>query len=298
MRILLTGASGFVGGHFRAHLPALPLAGAGGERIDLRDEAAVRAAVETARPEAVVHLAARSHVPESVDNPREAITVNVVGTLNLLSALQDCGFRGRMVFVGSAEAYGAVSPEELPIVEERPLRPRNPYAASKAAAEALAYQWSQTAEFDIVMARPFNHIGPGQQPRFVVSDFGRQIAEIKLGRRPPVVRVGELEATRDFTDVRDTVRAYALLLKYGTNGEVYNVCSSQERSAGDLLGRLMEQGGVEAEVEAEETRKRPGEPRRFVGSFAKLERDTGWRPEISLETSLGDILRDWERRLT
>ena len=217
LRFLLTGASGFVGGHFRAHLPASPLAGPGGERIDLRDEPAVRAAVDAARPEAVVPLAALSYVPESIDNPREAITVNVVRTLNLLSALQDCGFRGRMVFVGSAEAYGAVSPEELPIVETRPLRPRNPYAASKAATEALAYQWSQTAEFDIVMARPFDHIGPGQQPRLVVSDFARRIAKIKLGRKPPVVRVGELDATRDFTDLRYTVRAYALPLEHGAN---------------------------------------------------------------------------------
>src|SRR5207302_554158 len=189
-----------------------------------RDE--VLRAVKILRPRAVIHLAAHSWVPQSFKEPMETYDVNFVGTFNLLSALQKTGFHGRFLFVSSSDIYGQVSPEALPITEEHPSKPRSPYAVSKVAAEALCSQWSQTeTDIEIVVARPFVHIGPGQSDRFVISNFARQIIEIKRTRREALVEVGDIDVTRDFTDVRDVVRAYELLLARGVPGEVYNICS-------------------------------------------------------------------------
>ena len=293
MKLLLTGANGFVGRYVQAAMPCVPLPNG----LDLRDRAALTAAVAAIRPDAVLHLAAQSFVPASFENPRETFDINLTGTLNLLDALQAVEFRGRMLFVGSGDTYGQVAEAALPVREDHPLRPRNPYAVSKVAAEALCYQWSQTSGFEIVMVRPFNHIGPGQSPRFVLSDFARQVMEIRMGRRASVLQVGDIDVTRDFTDVRDVVRAYGLLLERGRNGEVYNVCSGREYRIRDLLQQLIALAGVAAAIEQDPARLRRAEQRRMVASFAALHRDTGWQPAISMEESLQDVLNDWEKPL-
>ncbi|MGK9450997.1 GDP-mannose 4,6-dehydratase [Acidithiobacillus caldus] len=293
MKLLLTGANGFVGRYVQAALPCVPLP----DGLDLRDRQALSAFVAELRPNAVIHLAAQSFVPAAFENPRETFDINFTGTLNLLEALQAAKFRGRMLFVGSGDTYGQVPEADLPVREEYPLHPRNPYAVSKVAAEALCYQWSQTSGFEIVMVRPFNHIGPGQSPRFVLADFARQVTEIRLGRRVPVLQAGDIDVTRDFTDVRDVVRAYGLLLERGRNGEVYNVCSGREYRIRDLLQQLLTLAGVAAAIEQDPGRLRRAEQRRMVASFAALQRDTGWQPAIPLEQSLQDVLNDWEKTL-
>ena len=290
---LLTGANGFVGKIMQAVLPCVPLPAG----LDLRDRAALNAAIAEIQPDMVIHLAAQSFVPASFENPRETFDINFYGTLNMLEALQSIGFRGRMLFVGSGDTYGQVPEAAIPVREEHPLHPLNPYAVSKVAAEALCYQWSQTSGFEIVMARPFNHIGPGQNPRFAITDFARQITEIRLGRRSPVLQVGDIDVTRDFTDVRDVERAYALLLEKGRNGGTYNVCSGREHSIRELLQRLIALAGVDARIEQDPARLRPAEQRRMVASFETLHRDTGWQPLIPIEQSLQDLLNDWEKQL-
>ena len=293
MKLLLTGANGFVGQYVQAALPCVPLP----DGLDLRDRAALTAAVAAIQPDTVLHLAAQSFVPASFESPRETFDINFYGTLNLLEALQAAGFKGRMLFVGSGDIYGQVAEAALPVREDHPLHPRNPYAVSKVAAEALCYQWSQTSGFAIIMVRPFNHIGPGQSPRFAIADFAKQVMEIRLGRRAPVLQVGDIDVTRDFTDVRDVVRAYGLLLEQGRNGAVYNVCSGREYDIRDLLRRLMVLAGVDARMEQDQARLRPAEQRRMVASFEALHRDTGWQPAITIEQSLQDLLNDWEKQL-
>jgi len=297
MKLLLTGSDGFVGTVLTRHRPCIPLADEGGN-VDLRDVDRLRRVVASIAPDAVIHLAAQTFVPASFARPREIYEINFLGTLNLLEALKAANFAGRFLFVGSGDSYGLVAPDELPIDEAQPLRPRSPYAVSKAAAEALCYQWSQSEAFAIVMTRSFNHIGPGQSERFVVSDFARQVVETRKGLRPPLIRTGDIDVTRDFTDVRDVVEAYLLLLEQGSRGEVYNVCSGAEQSVRDVLMRLLQLAGVEAAVEQDPLRLRRAEQRRIYGSPRKLERDTGWTRQHSLDASLADILDDWEAKLS
>lgn len=293
MTVLLTGARGFVGRYVQALLPCESLP----ESIDLRDRLALVDAVAAIRPDAVIHLAAQSFVPASFENPRETFDTNLYGTLNLLEALKAADFQGRLLFVGSGDTYGQVAEQDLPVQEDYQLRPRNPYAVSKVAAEALCYQWSQSADFELLMVRPFNHIGPGQSARFAIADFAKQVMEIRLERRTPLLQVGDIDVTRDFTDVRDVVRAYVLLLERGQNGGIYNVCSGREYRIRSLLEELLALAGVTARIEQDAARMRPAEQRRMLASYARLHRDTGWQPEISMTQSLQDLLDDWERQL-
>ncbi len=295
MRLLVTGASGFVGRHVRQQADCVPLEAPGGPMVDLRDYGALCEAVRRVRPERVLHLAAQSFVPASFANPAETFAVNFTGTFHLLRALAEAGFRGRLLHVGSGDMYGLVPPERLPIREDYPLRPRSPYAVSKVAAEALCYQWSQTGPFEVLLARAFNHTGPGQSGRFAVPGFAAQIAAIGRGRRGPVVEAGDIDVTRDFCDVRDVVRAYLLLLEHGGNGEVYNVCSGEERSLRAIIDRLIALAGVRARIVPRAERMRRAEQRRMRASNEKLRRETGWRPEIPWERTLRDTLEYWKR---
>jgi GDP-4-dehydro-6-deoxy-D-mannose reductase len=291
-RTLLTGATGFVGPHVRAQIDCVPL-GPLDDPVDLRDSEAVHAAVAETKPEHVIHLAAQSFVPASFDDPLDTFQVNFIGTFHLLQALKETGFAGRMLYVGSGDMYGLVAPELLPITETCPLRPRNPYAVSKVAAEMLCYQWSQTERFEIVMARPLNHLGPGQSDRFAVASFAAQLAAIKKGRQAPELIVGDLNTTRDFLDVRDVVQAYALLLERGRSGEAYNVCSGVERSLHWMLEQLLALCGVDVEVRVDPRRLRPNEHNRVCGSHDKLTHATGWQPQVPIETSLRDLWNYW-----
>jgi GDP-4-dehydro-6-deoxy-D-mannose reductase len=283
-----------VGSYCARQLSAVDLVH-GASPADLRDPEELRAAIAEVRPDAVIHLAGQSSVPASLIDPCLTYQVNFNGTLNLLLALEDAGFRGRMLYVGSADAYGAVLEQELPVTESHPLKPLNPYAVSKAAAETLCYQWSQTGPFQIVIARPFNHIGPRQSPHFAVASFARQIAACRAGYGDRRLIIGDAGTTRDFTDVRDIVRAYGSLLAQGRNGEAYNVCSGVERSIADVIRAMMEIAGMKMDIEVAPGLLRKTEQRRVVGSFAKLHADTGWRPEIPFEQTLADTLEYWDR---
>jgi GDP-4-dehydro-6-deoxy-D-mannose reductase len=299
--LLVTGASGFVG---RA---LLAMAGPGGigpfarvqpltDAVDLRQPDRLREALAGKLPDAVIHLAAISFVPDSIARPRETYDVNLHGTINLLDALLEQGFGGAFLYVSSGDVYGAVLPRALPIREDCLPRPRNPYSASKLAAEAYCYQLSRRSPVRVLIARPFNHIGPGQSERFAVAGFAKQIAEIKQGRRAPQIEAGNLDVTRDFSDVRDVVRAYLKLLERGTSGEAYNVCSGVERNVGEVLGRMLELSGVRAEVKQVSDKLRPNEQTRHYGTNRKLCEDTGWVPEVPFEQSLCDLLDSWMSR--
>jgi GDP-4-dehydro-6-deoxy-D-mannose reductase len=294
MTVLVTGLTGFVGSHFAQQVEAVDLT-ENGNWVDLRDLDRVRRAVHAIAPKSVLHLAAQSWVPASVDDPRQTYEINFFGTLNLLQALRDAKFEGTMLYVGSADVYGAVPETQLPITEQCPLKPLNPYAVSKVAADALCYQWSRSAPFRIVVARPFNHIGPRQSAQFAVADFARQIVACRKGKAPPVLRVGDIDTTRDFTDVRDIVLAYAALLESGRNGEAYNVCSGIERSMREVIMALCDVCGVKMEIEVSPDRLRRTEQRRMRGSYEKLRADTGWTPSIPFERTLRDIVEYWDK---
>ncbi len=297
MNVLLVGGTGFVGGHLQHHLQTTSTVDILDESVDIRNPEQLTRFIAEKTLDAVIHLAAQSSVPESFKNPHETFGINFMGTLNVLMALQSARFHGRMLYIGSGDIYGLLADKDLPVAEDRPLKPKNPYAVSKVAAEALCYQWSQTADFKIVMVRPFNHIGPGQSERFALSDFAKQITEIKLRRHEPLLHVGDIDVTRDFTDVRDIVRAYGLLLERGKNGEVYNVCSGREYSIRSLLLRLIAIAGIDVTICQDNDRLRPSEQRRILGSFDKLRKDTGWEPKIAIEQTLHDILDDWSAKL-
>ncbi len=296
-RTLITGDTGFVGQHALRLLPGSVGLSACRPDIDIRDRESLIACLLDFRPDRVIHLAAQSFVPESFRDPAKTFDINFNGTLRLLEALQATGFTGRMLFVGTGDVYGLVDTEDLPISETQAARPRNPYAVSKVAAEALCYQWSQTGPFEIVMARPFNHIGSGQSPVFAVSDFARQIAEISLGRRPPQLVVGNIDVSRDFTDVADVVHAYGLLLETGKNGDIYNVCSGIERSVRAVVERLLALSKTQAEIVTDPARFRPADQPRVCGDRRKLQVATGWQPSIPFDQTLNQLYAYWEKQI-
>jgi GDP-4-dehydro-6-deoxy-D-mannose reductase len=300
-KLLVTGHSGFVGRSL-LEMVARGEAGAGYELVALPETIDLRSpdfrnAVAACAPDAVLHLAALSSVGESFRDFDNYFAVNFHGTLNLLRALEASGFRGRMVYVGSGDCYGAVPEAELPIGEDRPLRPRNPYAVSKVAAEALCYQWSQTAQMDIVIARPFNHIGRGQDTRFAVAAFASQVARIAAGGAEPRIVTGDLSVTRDFTDVRDVINAYFALLAGGRRGEAYNIGSGRETRLSQVLESLLSLAGVRASVETDPVRLRADEHRRVVADVRKIRDDTGWTATTPLDATLRDVLDDWTERI-
>lgn len=289
-RVLVTGSSGFVGHHLQRVFPSFYPLEDGNGKIDLLEPERVLKAIRQISPDAVIHLAAQSFVQDAFKNPLYTFNVNFIGTLNLLEGLSKNGFRGKMLYVSSGDVYGIVPEEKLPVNELTLPHPRNPYAVSKVAAEALCYQWSQTGPFEIVIARPFNHIGRGQSRQFALSDFAYQIVAISRKKSLPTLYVGDIDVTRDFTDVRDVVIAYKKLLEQGLNGEVYNVCSGKEYSIRSLLVRLLEISKCEAEIVQDQNRFRPSEQRRMKGDFSKIHALTGWLPQIDIEESLRELL--------
>ena len=291
---LLIGGTGFVGGHLKKCLIDRYDVTTTGRKEDIRDAAKIKTLVKRVSPSVVINMAAITTVRESFEQQYDNYNIGFFGTLNLLMALRDTGFKGRVLLVGSSEVYGFPSPEQLPISESEPLCPMSPYAVNKAAMEALCYQWSQTESFDVLMTRSFTHIGPGQSDRFAIANFAKQIAGIKLGLKEPILQVGDLASTRDYTDVRDVVNAYDLILQKGIKGNIYNVCSGTEQSTGSMLNKLLEISGVTASIVQDESRMRSSEQRRLCGSNEKLVRDTGWHQRISLDTTLSDILSYWE----
>ena len=290
---LLIGGTGFVGRHMqRSLLPRFKVI-ATGRNSDIRDAAKIGSLVKSVSPDIAINFASITTVRESFQDPLDTYRIGFLGTLNLLMALRESGFRGRMLNISSSEVYGFPSNDLLPVNEEALLRPMSPYSVSKVATEALCYQWSQTEQFEIVTARPFTHIGPGQSDRFAISNFAKQLAEISLGKKAPVINVGNLHATRDITDVRDIVRAYGLLLERGRNGQAYNICSGRETSIKAILNELIEFARLDISVEHDESLMRNVEQERIYGSYEKIHNETGWDPLVSLSQTLADTFSYW-----
>lgn len=292
MKVVVTGATGFVGQHLVEHLTGRgdTVDALGAEHLDVTDAGAVRDRLASSHPEVVYHLAARSHVGESWDAPAAVLRVNAEGTLNVLRASVEAGV-GRVLVVGSADEYGAVRPGDLPVDEGAPLRPMTPYGASKVAADFLALQAFLGDGLATIRTRSFNHTGPGQPPRFVVPSVAHRIARAEReGQRE--LPIGSLDAVRDFTDVRDVVRAYRLLAEHGEPGEVYNVCSGRGVSVQEVVDRLLELSGAGVEPVVDPALVRPVDVPRLVGDNSRLRAATGWEPTIPLDQTLGDVLAD------
>jgi GDP-4-dehydro-6-deoxy-D-mannose reductase len=299
MRALVTGGTGFVGTYLAAALrargdEAFVCGGphdAHAFRLDLSDVATIRAALDLSQPDVVFHLAAQTFVPDSIGSPQETYEANVIGTANIARAIREYAESEqmpRLLFTSSAEAYGKQPQTAFPLRESTALAPANPYAASKAAGEMLLLGESASFGLDVVIARAFNHIGPGQNERFVVSNFATQLAKIARGA-DPVLYVGNLDAKRDFLDVRDVVRAYIALAADGLAGQTYNVCSGIAYPIRDALRELILAAHVPVEVRDDPARMRPSDTPVFVGDNTKLRATTGWEPEIPFRTSIREI---------
>ena len=297
-KLLVTGLNGFVGRHLQALLEGAPSSWQLLESPahDLLEPATLDAWLQDDCPDAVIHLAGQTFVPEAFRDPAQTIKVNLLGTLNLLQALKRRGFSGTFLYVSSGDVYGQVAEDELPIRECRLPQPRNPYAVSKVAAELLCLQWGYVEPWRIMVARPFNHIGTGQGEAFVIPSMARQLIRVRQGLQPARLEVGDVDVTRDFLDVRDVLQAYLALLELGQNGEIYNVCSGLELRVRDMITRLAELARVDVELVQDEARMRRAEQRRVVGCADKIQQETGWKPGVSITETLQSVLSDWEAR--
>jgi len=312
VRVLITGITGFVGSYMAEYALARGAEVFGSSRwrsksenidhlrsritlieSDLRDLSSVRSLVDTVNPTHVIHLAAQSFVGASWQTPAETLSTNINAQVNLLESIRGLRMKPRFIAVGSSEEYGMVYEDELPIRETNPLRPLSPYAVSKVAQDMLGYQYWMSWKVDCVRTRGFNHEGPRRGPVFVASDFAKQIADIERGRKPPLLRVGNLEAQRDFTDVRDMVKAYWLALERCEPGEVYNIASGKAWRIRDLLELLLGMSQVKIEVREDPARLRPSDVPILLGDSSKFRAATGWAPTIPFEQTLRDTLEHW-----
>ncbi|MGN8139413.1 GDP-mannose 4,6-dehydratase [Pseudomonas sp. 22105] len=297
--LFITGLSGFVGQHIQSRLEGedaswqlLPVASA----YDLTNPDSL-IDLWPQLPDAVIHLAGQTFVPEAFRDPARTFDINLLGTLNLLQALKARGFKGTFVYVSSGDVYGQVEETALPITEQQPPCPRNPYAVSKLSAEFLSLQWGLSEGWPVLVARPFNHIGTGQKESFVIASAARQINRIRQGLQAPQLEVGDIDVTRDFLDVGDVVSAYFALLEKGTPGQIYNICSGHEQSIRSLIEQMADLAQVKLQLVQDPARMRRADQRRVCGSHQRLARTTGWTPQITTQQSLRAILSDWETRV-
>ena len=317
VRVLITGFTGFVGSHLADHLLERGDCEIYGlyrwrsrmenvnhllDRVhliegDIADAAAMRRALEISRPDWVFHLAAQSFVPTSWTSPNETLDVNVRGQINLFEATRQLKMNPRIQIACSSEEYGLVHADELPIREENPLRPLSPYAVSKVTQDVLAYQYHQSYGIDTVRTRGFNHTGPRRGHVFVCSNFAHQVASIEAGLQDAVIRVGNLDAQRDFTDVRDMVRGYVLALEKGEPGGCYNICQGKAYRIREVLDLLLDMARLEVSVEEDPERMRPSDVPVLLGSAERFRERTGWEPRIPFEQTLRDLLDYWRDRL-
>lgn len=295
MHAFVTGGSGFVGSWLLGHLSSV------GDTVtsipvDITDRDAVGLAIRDAAPDVVYHLAGQANVDASWTDTSGTFNVNAVGTLNVLDAVRALEHRPRVLVIGSADVYGTVRPADLPLNEDTPLRPVSPYAASKVAAEFVALQAHLGFGTPAIRARAFNHVGPGQGDGFVVSALAKRIVEAeRLGHRK--IPVGNLDTRRDFSDVRDVVRAYRLLIEHGTPGEVYNVCSGNEISIRQIADRLIALSGHDLELVVSGQRQRSVDVPVLSGDATRLRNATGWEPLIPLDQTLTEVLAWWRTQL-
>ncbi len=315
MKALITGICGFVGGHLTRLLLSKGYEVAGldsferGSAIDpetkevkvfkgdLRDEDAVSKAITEFKPDTLFHLAAQSSVKLSFENPFETFSANLIATLVLLETLSKVDARVKTLIISSSEVYGRLEPKECPVTEDHPLRPINPYAVSKASVDLLAHQYFMAYKMPVYIARAFSHSGPGQKTVAVLSDWAFQIAKIDLGLTPPQLKVGNTSVQRDYTDVRDVIRAYVDILEKGKAGTPYNVCSGKGYKLSDLLDKYRLLIKKDVEIISDKSRMRPVDIPILIGSYQKLATDTGWKPAIPIETTLSDSFKFWHHHL-
>ncbi|HUF77316.1 MAG TPA: GDP-mannose 4,6-dehydratase [Thermoanaerobaculia bacterium] len=317
MNVLITGVTGFAGSHLADYLlaehPEVKVYGTYrwrsrmdnvehlGRKLELvecelRDASSVRLVLEKARPDAIFHLAAQSFVPSSWSAPADTVLSNLSGQLNLFEGVRALGLDPTIQIACSSEQYGLVLPDEVPIKETNPLRPLSPYAVSKVGQDFLGYQYFQSYGLKVVRTRGFNHTGPRRGDVFVTSSFARQIARIELGLAPAVIRVGNLDAVRDFTDVRDMVRAYWLAATRARPGEAYNIATGVGITIRELLDRLIALAEVEVTTEIDPGRLRPSDVEILIGDSSKFRADTGWEPRVPFAQTLRDTLDFWRER--
>jgi GDP-4-dehydro-6-deoxy-D-mannose reductase len=318
MRVLITGITGFAGSHLAEYI----LANHPGVRVfgiirwrsrkdnivnildklelceaDLKDMVSLKKAFAAVKPDRIFHLAAQSYVPASWKLPVETFAINAIGQINLFEALLSIKADPKILVAGSSEEYGQVFPEEIPMKETNPLRPLSPYAVSKAAQSLLAYQYFKSYGMRTVRTRGFNHTGPRRGDVFVTSNFAKQIAEIEKGLKEPVIHVGNLEAKRDFSDVRDIVRAYWLAAEKGEDGEVYNVGTGKAIAMKDMLDMLLAQSPVKVKIKVDPDRLRPSDVPILLSDCRKFAKLTGWKPKIPLEQTFKDLLNYWREKV-
>ena len=319
MRALITGITGFAGSHLAEYIlaehPGVEIFGLRRWRsrmeniehvrsrvklleCDLRDYTSVHAALAESRPDYIFHLAAQSFVPASWTAPTETLVTNITGQTNLFETIRSLKLDPVVQIACSSEQYGLVLPDEVPIKETNPLRPLSPYAVSKVAQDYLAYQYFQSYGLKAVRTRGFNHPGPRRGQVFVTSNFCSQVAAIELGLQEPVIRVGNIEAIRDFTDVRDMVRAYWLAVTKAKPGEVYNIASGQGIRIREMLDRVLALSQVEVKIEVDPARLRPSDVEILIGDSSKFRADTGWEPRIPLDQTVRDLLDYWRETLS
>ena len=313
MTTLVTGGTGFAGASLVEQLVARghrvvavsrtgqagQLEGSAGARIracDLTRPEDVSHMIDEIRPERIFHLAARTFVPDAHRDASGFLETNLMGTVHLLEAVRRHVPGCRVLVVGSAGVYGGSGQVGTQLVEEAPLRPVEPYGASKAAAELWARQASASWGLEVVCVRPFGHIGPRQSPRFVAADFARQIGRIRSGEQPPVIEVGNLEPIREFNDVSDIAAGHRAALGKGASGRVYNLCSGRGLAVRDLLSLLLQRSGVEAEIQPRPERMRPTDVPSLVGDPSRAREDLGWQVRVSLEESVDRLLERWDER--
>jgi GDP-4-dehydro-6-deoxy-D-mannose reductase len=317
-RVLITGITGFAGSHlaeyFLGERPDVEVYGTYRWRsrreniegiehklrlleCDLSDPVAVRKALETSRPDAIFHLAAQSFVPSSWVAPLQTLHDNVAGQANIFEAVRSLGLDPAIQIACSSEEYGLVLPDEVPIKETNPLRPLSPYAVSKVTQDYLGYQYFMSYGIRCIRTRGFNHTGPRRGEVFVTSNFSKQVASIEAGIQEPVIRVGNLDAVRDFTDVRDMVRGYVLACEKGKPGEVYNLASGNAITIRSVLDKLIAMAKVDVKVETDPARLRPSDVEVLIGDASKFRADTGWEPKIPFDKTLSDLLDYWRERI-
>jgi GDP-4-dehydro-6-deoxy-D-mannose reductase len=314
VRALVTGITGFAGGHLAQILldrgdQVFGVArdeGTGLSHLtqeiipviaDLQDSAVVQKLLSDVQPEAIYHLAGQAFVPTSWENPWETLENNIRPQLNILQAMVKLKSKARLLIVASNQVYGHVTKDLLPVHEDTPLRPDNPYGVSKVAQDVLGLQYFLSHGIDVLRVRAFNHIGPRQNPVFVAASFAKQIAEIEAGLKEPVMHVGNLEAERDFTDVIDVMRAYALLVDYGDPGEAYNIGTGRAYSIRYLLDVFLSYSDVQIKVEQDPARIRPSDVSVIYADNSKLRHKTGWEPMIKFEDSLHRVLQYWRQEV-
>ena len=306
-KALIIGAAGFVGGYlseellengYEVYLTKLEQESIGKSKatvynMDVTSVTETEAVIADVKPDVVFHLAAQSSVKLSWERPLLTMNVNVIGALNVLEAcraLYGNGKKTKILLIGSAEEYGKVTPEQCPIKEELSCAPKNLYALSKLTQNGLGRIYSDSFGMDIITVRAFNHTGPKQSPAFVLADFCKQVSEIEAGNKEPFISVGNLEAMRDFTDVRDIVKAYRLLSEKGKSGETYNVGRGEAIRISELLGMILNEAKCDIEVRKDESRMRPSDVPLHVADTEKIRKDTGWCPSISLKDTVKDTL--------